>query len=224
MLRSSTAIATVGGCIAALLATANPVAAHPHVWVQSKSRVVYEKDTVTAIQQTWVFDEFYSAMAVQGLDTNNDGQYSREELDELAKINMEGLKEFAYFTAAKVGDAAIEFAPPSNAHLDYTGGILSLIFTLPLKSQAALEGFAFATYDTTFFIAFELAKEDGATLFGAPETCEIALRDEPVAPGSNPALGNPSQNDTLTGAFSEQFGGAAVASATKWAVVECKKS
>lgn len=224
MPRSSIALATAFGCLGMLLLPADTASAHPHVWVQSKSQVIYEKDRVTALQQTWVFDEFYSAMAVQGLDTNNDGQYSREELAELAKINMEGLKEFAYFTAAKVGDSAIEFAPPSNAHLDYTGGILSLNFTLPLKSQAAIEGFAFATYDTTFFIAFELANTDGVTLFGAPSTCAIALRDEPSIAVAGPAQGNAPQNDTLTGAFSEQFGGSSVVSATKWAVVECKKS
>ena len=34
-------------------------------------------------------------MAVEGLDTNKDGKYSREELAELAKVNVTSLKDFA---------------------------------------------------------------------------------------------------------------------------------
>ena len=59
---------------------------------------MFDKGAITGIDQVWFFDEFYTAMAVEGLDTNKDGKYSREELHELAKTNMEGLKEFGYFT------------------------------------------------------------------------------------------------------------------------------
>jgi hypothetical protein len=53
---------------------------------------------ITGIRQAWTFDEFYTAMAVEGLDTNKDGVYSKEELAPLAKVNVESLKEFDYFT------------------------------------------------------------------------------------------------------------------------------
>ena len=43
-------------------------------------------------------------MAVQGLDADNDGVYSKEELEPLAKINVESLKEFAYFTFVHLSD------------------------------------------------------------------------------------------------------------------------
>ena len=53
---------------------------------------------ITAIRQAWTFDEFYTAMAVEGLDTNKDGVYSREELQPLTKVNIDALKDFDYFT------------------------------------------------------------------------------------------------------------------------------
>ena len=46
----------------------------------------------------WTFDEFYTAMALQGLDTDGDGKYSAEELKPLAEVNVNSLKEFDYFT------------------------------------------------------------------------------------------------------------------------------
>src|SRR5262245_15536170 len=74
---------------------ATSVAAHPHVWTTVRSEIVFGPDhRVTGIRHTWTFDEFYTAMAVEGLDTNNDGTYSKAELAPLAKINVESLKPF----------------------------------------------------------------------------------------------------------------------------------
>ena len=42
-------------------------------------------------------------MAIEGLDKNGDGKYDRQELSELAQVNIDGLKEFNYFTVAKLG-------------------------------------------------------------------------------------------------------------------------
>ena len=73
-------------------------AAHPHVWITVETTVLYDKGAFTGLQHKWTFDEFYTAMAIEGLDKNKDGIYDREELSELAKVNIDGLKEFAYFT------------------------------------------------------------------------------------------------------------------------------
>jgi ABC-type uncharacterized transport system substrate-binding protein len=106
--------------LAAMLAAgAAPVAAHPHVWVTVEAVVVYEQGSVAAIQHTWTFDEMYTTMAIQGLDTNNDGNYDRKELAELAKVNMEGLKEFAYFTQVSLANQAIATEDPKDYYLDY---------------------------------------------------------------------------------------------------------
>ncbi len=79
-----------------------PVWAHPHVWVTMTSEIAYDPNgQVEGVRHAWSFDEAYSAFAVQGLDTNQDGTTSREELQELAKINTESLIEFNYFTVVK---------------------------------------------------------------------------------------------------------------------------
>ena len=104
---------------ALLAATAGPATAHPHVWITVESVVVYERGSMAGIQHTWTFDEMYTTMAIQGLDTNNDGHYDRAELAELAKVNMEGLKEFAYFTHVKLADQTLAIEDPKDAYLDY---------------------------------------------------------------------------------------------------------
>src|SRR3990170_6798387 len=85
--------------------------AHPHVWVTVEATVPYENGTITGLQEAWTFDEFYTQQAIEGLDANRDGRYDRQELSELAKVNIEGLKEFNYFTYAKLGKGDLKFKP-----------------------------------------------------------------------------------------------------------------
>ena len=201
--------------VVAALGAVTPAVAHPHVWVTSKAEVVYQGDKIAAIQHHWTFDEFYTAMAVQGLDKNNDGIYSREELAELAKVNMDGLKEFDYFTGAKAGAAKVAFAEPVDAWLEHVNGILTLHFKLPLKEPLSAEakGFQFAVYDPSFFIAFELAKGDAITLAGAPAGCKVTVGQMEETPDEK----------ALTGAMTQQFGGSGT-STTKSAAVVCGNS
>ncbi|MCK9912785.1 DUF1007 family protein, partial [Microbacteriaceae bacterium K1510] len=80
-------------------------------------------------------------------DKNGDGKYDREELKELAQVNIDGLKEFDYFTYAKLGPTALKFKPPVDYWLDYTDkGILTLHFTLPLEQPVSADapGFTFS--------------------------------------------------------------------------------
>ena len=78
---------------------------------------------ITGIRHAWTFDEFYSAMAVQGLDTNGDGVFSAEELKPLAEVNVKSLKDFDYFTFVHVGDGDnLPLKPPENYSLGYDKG------------------------------------------------------------------------------------------------------
>jgi ABC-type uncharacterized transport system substrate-binding protein len=105
--------------VAAMLSVSQTAQAHPHIWVTVETTVQFDKGTVTGIRHRWLFDEYYSTMAIQGLDTNNDGIYDRKELAELAKINIDGLKEMGYFTSAKLGEQALAFTDPKDYWLDH---------------------------------------------------------------------------------------------------------
>lgn len=150
-----------------------PADAHPHVWVTYETTVVYERGAVTSFKQKWTFDEMYAAMAIQGLDANNDGKYDRKELAELAQVNIDGLKEFDYFTFPKLGDTPLKLGDPKDYWLEYTDGQLSLHMTMPLDQPvlAEAEGLNFAVYDPSFFIAFDPVKNNPVKLADAPAGC-----------------------------------------------------
>ncbi len=212
--RASPIGAVIGGL--ACIATATSAGAHPHVFVTTSATVVVEKSAIAAIDHVWTFDEFYSAMAVEGLDTNKDGKYSREELHELAKTNIEGLKDFEYFTYAKLADKALKVGEPKDYWLEHKDGVLALHFRLPLEAPPliATKGFSFSVYDSSYFIGFDFAKKDPVKLGGdAPKSCKITLEIPQKEAADAKRLGE---------AFFEQLGGANFGlSVAKTAVVDC---
>lgn len=247
--------------------SAGPVAAHPHVWVEVQTTIEAERGTYTAIRQRWTFDEFYSVMAIEGLDTNKDGKLDRDELSELAKVNMDGLKEFNYFTAATLGGQRLAFAEPTGAVLDHVTidappgpsmepldgaakdaqpaavqqgsfwarawdsllgkgeppppqkpKVLVLEFLLPLQQPVLTEaeGFQVSTYDPSFFIWFDLAKNNPARINGAPAGCVAEVRE-----GEKDA----SELQRLNESFFNQMSGPAVGGAVAKSIsVRCGKS
>jgi ABC-type uncharacterized transport system substrate-binding protein len=209
--RSASLIGILVG-VAMLTALPSPLAAHPHVWITVETTLLYEAGAFSGLRHKWSFDQYYTAMAIEGLDKNKDGKYEREELAELAKVNIDGLKDFAYFTTASVAGREIKLEAPNDYWLEYENGVLSLIFTLPFADRVApdAKGLAFAVQDPTFFIAFDLAKAEPAKLGpGAPAACKLKV-------------GSPrEQGGALGDAFAKQFGGLAVAGAQA-VVLDCQ--
>ncbi len=144
----------------AVLAGTAPAAAHPHVWVTAHEDVIFQSDgKIAAIRNSWIFDDMYSAFAVQGLAQN--GQLAtKEQLAPLAKTNVESLAEFGYFTFAKNDGDRVEFGPPKDYSLEERPDkLVVLSFTVPLKDPLNPgRAFTFSVYDPTFFVDFSLAK------------------------------------------------------------------
>lgn len=175
--------------VCAMLLQAQPASAHPHVWVTVSGHVEVGPKGVAAMVYRWRFDEAFSAFALQGLDTDNDGQYSREELQPLAEINVSSLADYDYFTQPVDGDVAVlnAFDKPTDYWLDWDGKALTLNFTLPAAEpiDVTKNPIAIEVFDPEYYIDFEFAEGDAMPLAeGAPAGCTARLeRPTPLDPG-----------------------------------------
>nr|WP_321482012.1 DUF1007 family protein [uncultured Cohaesibacter sp.] len=154
--------------------------AHPHVWVSVQSELVMDGQKIKAINHTWTFDEAFSAFASQGLDEDDDGVLTREELQPLAQVNVESLSEYGYFSdlsekgAPDTGTSA--FGEPHDYWLSVSGDQLVLHFTLPVVAdidthkEAVLD-----VYDPSFFVDFAFADKNPAKLVNAPSNCHARI-------------------------------------------------
>ncbi len=92
----------------------------------------------------------------------------------LAKVNVESLKEYDYFTyVAADGKKAPLTDPAPGYWLDYKDAILTLHFTLPLKTPIKPKLLRVEVYDPTIFVDFEFAKQTPVKLVGAPAGCKL---------------------------------------------------
>lgn len=165
----------------AWLGAAAPASSHPHVWVIVETEVVYDgQKAITGFRHKWTFDEAYSSFATEGLDKNADGKLDRAELQELAEVNINSLKDFGYFTFPTLAAKPLEAEPPRDYWLEHANGTLTMHLTLPLKEPLAAgkqKDFRFAVYDPSFYVDFALAKGTPIRLSAAPAGCAPVIRE-----------------------------------------------
>lgn len=181
-----------------------PAAAHPHVWVKATSELIYAPDgSITDIRQHWLFDDMFSAFAVQGLQGKEKGKFTSDELAPIAKVNVELIKDYDYFTYATVDGKKTPLGDPlPDYSFDYKDEMLTLNFTLPFKQPVKAKDLKIEIYDPTYFIDFELAKDAPVSLVGASAQCKLTVelpRELTYAEGK--ALSNNPEAATNWGAF-----------------------
>ncbi len=157
----------------AVLMLAASADAHPHVWVTMHSEVVFGPDgSITGVRHHWAFDDMFSVFATQGLASKEKGKFTREELAPLAKVNVESLKEYDYFTYVTADGKKVPLTDPLPDYwLDFNDSILTLNFTLPLKTPLKAKEVKVEVYDPTIFVDFEWAK-DSPVHFAGSSPCK----------------------------------------------------
>jgi ABC-type uncharacterized transport system substrate-binding protein len=196
----------IAGLLALLVALASGItaaSAHPHVFVTASSELIYAPDgTITGVRHAWVFDDMFSTYALQGIESKTKGVYTREELAPLAQTNVESLKEFAFFTFAKVEGKKQRFNDPVDYYLEKRDAALVLHFTLPFKTPFKARKMELEIFDPSFFVDFGLEKKDPIKLAGAPATCTMAIQ----RPSDGAAKAQTMNEDTFMSGENSNYG------------------
>ncbi|NJM30114.1 MAG: DUF1007 family protein [Rhizobiales bacterium] len=165
-------------------AAVSPALAHPHVWVEMRSDVVFDDaGTISGVNIEWTFDDAYAQMALDGLDANKDGFYSEPEIAPLTKENMKSLKDYGYFTVMRLNGNLLETGEAKEAGQLYANDKLKLHFHVPLKQPLDPRSgeFIVKVYDPDFFIALDYAKDEPVTVIGQmPKGCAMEVKPVPT--------------------------------------------
>jgi ABC-type uncharacterized transport system substrate-binding protein len=158
--------------------------AHPHVWIEMRSDVVLnEQGLIKAINVEWTFDDGYAQAAIEGLDTNGDGDYSQTELDPLTKENMQSLKDYEFFTYPRVEGKKVPIGEITEYGQIYSNSKLTLHFVVPLKEPVdpKTKDFYYKIYDPDFFIAMDYALDQPVNVIGnLPQGCKLDMKPVPT--------------------------------------------
>jgi ABC-type uncharacterized transport system substrate-binding protein len=160
--------------------------AHPHVWVTMNTELLYDSNgAATGLRQAWSFDDMFSAFATTGIPAKTKGHFTQQELQPIADVNVSGLKDFDYFTYAKIDGKRDRnaFTDPVDysASYDAKTTVLTLHFTLPFRIPVRAKVLELNIYDPTFFIDFGFVSKESVKLVGAPPRCAVSA-DKPPDP------------------------------------------
>lgn len=154
--------------------------AHPHAFVDVRIEVLFDQEgRVSALRQHWLFDEFYTAFATDGLDGDGDGKPDADALQKLAELNLKNLSEFNYFTITRTSDDSQDFETATDISSIMKASRLEMTFTLPLEEplDANQQPVTYAVFDPTYYVEMLHAESDEAIrLDGAPDGCGYSLK------------------------------------------------
>lgn len=166
-----------------VLVTASPAFAHPHEFVEMKTRVIFDDSgRVTGLRYDWLFDEFFSAFAVEPADSDGDGKPEPEKLDKLIVEILGNIAPNSYFTKFEEKSATPKFAAAKALLIEMRKRKLFIRFEVPFETPLDLQRkpLSYAVYDDEFYIAMNHSVDDDAVqLVNAPSNCkfEIELPD-----------------------------------------------
>lgn len=143
----------------ALLAPA-PLAAHPHVFVDTELTVqVNDAGKITGTEMTWTYDEYFTLLILEdmGLDADMDGELTEDERAELMGFDFvtwpEGFEGDLYLDA---GGEKVALGHPVSTGIALTDGKIVATHTRTVP-EAPAEGAVFRQYDPTYYVAYTLA-------------------------------------------------------------------
>lgn len=199
--------------LAAALAAggAAPALAHPHVFVDTGVELIFDDSgDLAALRIVWVFDEFYSMLAVGdfGLDPDFTGFVTEDEREELTVLFSNWDPEFEGDVYPLQADRPLPLSGPMEIRADYREGriILTHLRAFRPRVPVGAEPVVVQVYDPTYYTEYTIAvdpvirgREDCvATVYGpdweAAHDRLMAALDEVMAGGGDieadfPAVG-----------------------------------
>lgn len=162
---------------AAALGFVGAAQAHPHIFIDAKATIVFnDAGELSEIRNAWTFDEAFSVWQIQGLDTNNDGITSSEEMQELADENIKGLGEYNFYTSAGETAASIPFTSTGPGKFEFRNNRSTLSFSIapqqPYRIKNKLE---IAIADPEYYVAIAFNAPADVTLENAPAGCAVHM-------------------------------------------------
>lgn len=138
-----------------------------------------EKSQITGIREHWLFDKMYTAFALHDFDPNHNGKLDKDELMQLATENMNGLKEFNYFTVMEMMDGkAITLGAATNIESFLENEQIVIAFTLPLNEPLDMTArqMTLRIYDPTYYIDMGYYEKDPVSFDkNAPKSCTFKV-------------------------------------------------
>lgn len=143
--------------VALLLCLAAPLAAHPHIFVQTGLRLVeHAPGQIAGVEVTWRYDALYSLLVLEdmGLDADLDGVLSPREQQALSGFDLNWIDGFEGDLYLHTAAGPLSLSAPQNRGAALVEGqIVSRHYRALAGAVSAL---TLKAFDPTYYTAYEL--------------------------------------------------------------------
>ena len=153
-----------GALVLAALAALPPVpaTAHPHIFIDTGLEIVFdEAGRLAAVQVVWVYDEFYTMLALDdyGMDPDFTGTVTEAERSELAAIYSNWDADYDGDLRPLLDGAPLALSGPERVRADVQEGRLVIAHARRFADRPEIgEGeLVVRVYDPTYFTAYTIA-------------------------------------------------------------------
>lgn len=158
---------------------ATPASAHPHGWIDLRSKVLLDDDgRVNGLQLYWLFDDWYTIYIAE--EFAKSGQESGEYLNSLAEENLASLKEYNYFTKVFIDGNPVKTGEVTVFETGLSDERLWLRFDVPLGRPVDPKPFdvSYKIYDPTYYIEILHDEKNAVTFSGeGADACSAKVVD-----------------------------------------------
>ncbi len=162
---------------------AAPVAAHPHVFIDTGIEVIFDiEGRAEAVRITWTYDDLISLalLSERGMDEDFDGVLTPAELATLNGFDMQWEPGITGDTYALLGDKPLVLSRPSDWTVSYADARITTTHLRLLDAPVVLSvPLVVQVYDSSYYTAYTITGD--AVLTGATSCTAEAFEPDRAA-------------------------------------------
>ncbi len=142
--------------------------AHPHVFMDYRVNVGFDKNTIQSIKVSWIYDLMYSRTRWSAFDENHDGKFDAGELQKLTQNEKSILMHDGDFTWIKIDGKKIPLNNPKDFTISMENKLLRCTFTIDcnIPIPNGDHEIRVAVYDPEYFYQLTYQDENPVTITG----------------------------------------------------------
>lgn len=160
---------------------AGPVAAHPHIFINTGLVFVVDaQNRLTHVQVTWEYDELYSLLVTEqlGVDEDYDGVLTQADLEKLTGFDMQWIEGYNGDLVGEMDGAPLVLSGPSQATATLEDGKVVTTHMRRIEGAPVLDGpVVFRPYDGTYYSAYEVRRPVHVQ---GRNSCDITLNEPDI--------------------------------------------
>ncbi|MCB5200261.1 DUF1007 family protein [Loktanella sp. TSTF-M6] len=132
--------------------------AHPHVFVTASVTVVYTDGVPTAVELSWLYDDYFSLLLTSdlGIDLDGDLVLTPQEEAILAQAVTEWPADFNGDLEVMQNDDVVRLLPKQDHRMVFENGLVREVHTRPLDPGLTGDPLTVRVYDPYYYVAYDL--------------------------------------------------------------------